>query len=188
MDIRRVILYMALALVSLSLWNAWQIDYPTKPAQTESAINKEQNGEPLLPQMAPSNAVTTSITPTTEVKTNNASIIHVKTDVLNVAIDLQQGDIVSSQLLAYPQSIEEKNKPFLLLQNQSSERYIASSNLFVASGQNVQALNFNFTSPQQQYELDPNQKQLVVTLNGKNEDGLDVKKNLCLPREAILLM
>ncbi|KTD53573.1 cytoplasmic insertase into membrane protein, Sec system [Legionella santicrucis] len=187
MDIRRVILYMALALVSLSLWNAWQIDYPTKPAQTEIAINNEQNGEPLLPKMAPSNAVTTSITPTTEVKTNNGPIIHVKTDVLDVGIDLQQGDIVSSQLLAYPQSIEEKNKPFLLLQNQPSERYIASSNLFVASGQNVQALNFNFTSPQQQYELDPNQKQLVVTLNGKNEDGLDVKKEFIFTKSSYLI-
>lgn len=187
MDIRRVILYMALALISLSLWNAWQIDYPTKPAPTESAINNEQNSGPLLPQMAPSNAVATPITPSTEIKTNNAAIIHVKTDVLDVAIDLQQGDVVSSQLLDYPQSIEEKNKPFLLLQNQPNERYIASSNLFVASGQNVQALNFNFTSPQQQYELDPNQKQLVVTLNGKNEDGLDVKKEFTFTKGSYLI-
>lgn len=108
MDIRRVILYMALALISLSLWNAWQIDYPAKPAPTESAINNEQNSGPLLPQMGPSNAVTTPITATPEVKTNNAAIIHAKTDVLDVAIDLQQGDIISSQLLDYPQSIEEK--------------------------------------------------------------------------------
>ncbi|WP_115707731.1 membrane protein insertase YidC [Legionella sainthelensi] len=187
MDIRRVILYMALALISLSLWNAWQIDYPTKPAPTESAINNEQNSGPLLPQMGPSNAVTTPITATPEVKTNNAAIIHAKTDVLDVAIDLQQGDIVSSQLLDYPQSIEEKNKPFLLLQNQPSERYIASSNLFVASGQNVQALNFNFTSSQQQYELDPNQKQLVVTLNGKSEDGLDVKKEFIFTKGSYLI-
>ncbi|VEB39614.1 cytoplasmic insertase into membrane protein, Sec system [Legionella sainthelensi] len=187
MDIRRVILYMALALISLSLWNAWQIDYPAKPAPTESAINNEQNSGPLLPQMGPSNAVTTPITATPEVKTNNTTIIHAKTDVLDVAIDLQQGDIVSSQLLDYPQSIEEKNKPFLLLQNQPSERYIASSNLFVASGQNVQALNFNFTSSQQQYELDPNQKQLVVTLNGKNEDGLDVKKEFIFTKGSYLI-
>ncbi|KTD57096.1 cytoplasmic insertase into membrane protein, Sec system [Legionella sainthelensi] len=187
MDIRRVILYMALALISLSLWNAWQNDYPAKPAPTESAINNEQNSGPLLPQMGPSNAVTTPITTTPEVKTNNAAIIHAKTDVLDVAIDLQQGDIVSSQLLDYPQSIEEKNKPFLLLQNQPSERYIASSNLFVASGQNVQALNFNFTSSQQQYELAPNQKQLVVTLNGKSEDGLDVKKEFIFTKGSYLI-
>ncbi|ARB92753.1 membrane protein insertase YidC [Legionella longbeachae] len=187
MDIRRVILYMALALISLSLWNAWQIDYPTKPAPTDSAITNQQNSEPLLPQMAPSTAVATSITPANDVKTSNAPIIHVKTDVLDIGIDLQQGDIVSSQLLAYPQSIEEKNKPFLLLQNQPNERYIASSNLFVASGQNIQALNFNFTSPQQQYELDPNQKQLVVTLNGKNGDGLDVKKEFTFTKGSYVI-
>ncbi|KTD11827.1 cytoplasmic insertase into membrane protein, Sec system [Legionella gratiana] len=188
MDIRRVILYAALALVSLSLWNAWQIDYPTKPVQTENTVNNEQSGASLLPQMVPSNvSAATPITPTTETQTNNASQIHVKTDVLDVTIDLQQGDVVSSELLAYPQSVDEKNKPFLLLQNQPNERYIASSNLFVASKQNVQSLNFNFTSSQQQYELGPDQQQLVVTLNGKNEDGLDVKKEFIFTKGSYLI-
>lgn len=188
MDIRRIILYMALALVSLSLWNAWQIDYPPKPASTENTINNEKNSESLLPQVAPSNSsATMPATPAAETKTSNASLVHVKTDVLDVAVDLRQGDMVSSQLLAYPQNVEEKNKPFLLLQNQPSELYVANSSLFMASGQNIQPLNFYFTSPQQQYELGPNQQQLVVTLNGKNEDGLDVKKEYIFTKGSYLI-
>lgn len=189
MDIRRIVLYVALALVSLSLWNAWQIDYPPKPVPTENAISQEKSGQPLLPQVTPSNTSTsTPVNPIAEqTKSNNASLIHVKTDVLNVSIDLQQGDVVASQLLDYPQSVDEKNKPFLLLQNQPNERYVANSNLFVASGQNVQALDFNFTASKQQFELGPDQKQLVVTLSGKSDDGLDVKKSLPLQKVAILL-
>lgn len=148
MDIRRIVLYMALALVSLSLWNAWQIDYPPKSVPTENATIQEKSGQPLLPQVTPSNTSTsTPINPVAEpTKQNNASLIQVKTDVLHVTIDPQQGDVVASQLLNYPQSVDEKNKPFLLLQNQSNERYVANSSLFVASGQNVQALDFNFTT------------------------------------------
>ena len=40
MDIRRIILYMALALVSLSLWNAWQIDYPAKATGEMESVRR----------------------------------------------------------------------------------------------------------------------------------------------------
>src|SRR5205814_1805226 len=108
-------------------------------------------------------------------------------DVLDVTIDLQQGDVVLSKLLEYPQSVEEKNKPFLLLQNQTNERYVANSNLFVSKGQAIQALNFNFTTPQPQYELAPEQKQLTVILNGKDNEGLDVKKEFTFTRGSYLI-
>lgn len=191
MDIRRVILYIALALVSLSLWNAWQIDYPSKPA-AERTTNQVNSAAPLLTPAASSNANATMPTlntlSTEQPKISNASsLIHVKTDVLNVAIDLQQGDVVSSELLDYPQSVEEKNKPFMLLQNQTNERYVANSNLFVNSGQTIQPLQFEFTTPKQQYQLEPNQKQLVVTLTGKDNQGLEVKKEFTFNQGSYLI-
>jgi YidC/Oxa1 family membrane protein insertase len=194
MDIRRIILYMALALVSLTLWNAWQVDYPPKSILTNSVINQEKGDPLLLPQMAPTSQTTpsTSVEPSapsssTGQQSNAAAVVQVKTDVFDVTIDLQQGDVVLSKLLEYPQSVEEKNKPFLLLQNQINERYVANSNLFVAKGQSIQALNFNFTTAQQHYELAPNEKQLIVTLNGKDNDGLDVKKEFIFTKGSYLI-
>lgn len=189
MDIRRIVLYMALALVSLSLWNTWQIDYPPKPVPTENVTSQEKSGQPLLPQVTPSNtSISTPINSIAEqTKSNNVPLIQVKTDVLNVTIDPQQGDVVASQLLEYPQSVDEKNKPFLLLQNQPNERYVANSNLFVASGQNVQALDFNFTTSKQQFELGHDQKQLTVTLSGKSDEGLDVKKQFTFTKGSYLI-
>ncbi|QMT61898.1 membrane protein insertase YidC [Legionella sp. PC997] len=189
MDIRRIVLYMALALVSLSLWNAWQIDYPPQSLPTENVSTQQKSGQPLLPQVTPSDTSTSNpINPIAEQpKSSNTPLIQVKTDVLDVAIDPEHGDVVSGQLLDYPQSVDDKNKPFLLLQNQGNERYVANSNLFVASGQNVQAQDFNFTSPQQHYEMSPDEQQLTVTLNGKNSEGLEVKKEFIFTKGSYLI-
>lgn len=187
MDTRRIILYMALALISLSLWNAWQKEYSSQqiPIQTTDSLSK--SNQPLLPQINPStNSASTPFTPT-ETNQKLASLVQVKTDVLNAAIDLDQGNIVSAQLLNYPESTEEKNKPFLLLQNQENERYVANSNLFVSKGQNVEVLNFNFTTPQQVYTLNSNENQLIVTLNGKNDEGLEVKKEFVFTKGSYLV-
>ena len=189
MDIRRIILYMALALVCLSLWNAWQIDYPAKsiPAETISQQNTTDN---LLPQSVPSPKTSESALVNTGVQSpepHQEQLIKVKTDVLDVAIDLQQGDIVSSLLSDYPISVEDKNKPFVLLKNQEDERYVANSNLFQASGQSVKALGLSFTSAQQNYELSPDQNQLVVTLNGNDNEGLVVTKEFIFTKNSYLI-
>src|SRR5688572_18896434 len=121
MDIRRIILYMALALVGLSLWNAWQIDYPVKPAIVQNPASQLNNDGHLLPQLTPTTGEQSAITPTSVQPVADlnsaASIIQVKTDVLNIGIDLKQGDIVNGQLLDYPESVDAKNIPFTLLQN-----------------------------------------------------------------------
>lgn len=190
MDIRRIISYMALALVSLSLWNAWEKDYPAKPTAVESSINQQNAGEPLVPQMGSTanSSETPTLAPSMEsTGTQKAPLVQVKTDVLNVAIDLQDGDVVSSQLLGYPLSVEDKSKPFLLLQNNAAERYVANSNLFVSSGQAVKSLNLGFTTEKPQYELSPNQDTLVVSLIGKNEDGLAVTKEFTFTKGSYLI-
>lgn len=189
MDIRRIISFMALALVSLSLWNAWQVDYPPQQTAVTNSSNQQHTDEPLLPQMGSSSnsADATQVNPLAEsTRTPSAPLVQVKTDVLDVAIDLQQGDIVSSQLLGYPLSVDEKNKPFPLLQNDANERYVANSNLFVTSGQAVKALDFAFTTEQPHYELGENQNQLVVTLNGK-EDDLTVSKEFIFTKGSYLI-
>lgn len=117
MDIRRLVLYMALALVTLSLWNAWQIDYP-HPQVAQQTPESSVNNAQLLPQVNNSNAVPHQepviANENEHGTTNSEHLIQVKTDVLDLAIDLNQGNVVSSDLLDYPLSVDEKNKPFLI--------------------------------------------------------------------------
>lgn len=191
MDIRRIVLYTALALIGLSLWNTWQIDYPAKPPLTQAPTSQLTQEGHLLPQINQNEPSSAAIHSTTTDEQSNASnpaqLVQIKTDVLDVAIDLKQGDIVNGQLLEYPLNVEEKNKPFPLLQNNAGERYVANSSLFISSGQNVKSLDLGFTTAQQSYQLNPDQNQLTVTLDGKNEDGLAVKKEFTFTKGSYLV-
>jgi len=182
---------MALALVGLSLWNAWQIDYPVKPPVIEGPKSQVNSDGHLLPDVAPADTQQTTLNPAVNQaaahSVNPAQLIQVKTDVLDVNIDLKQGDIVTGLLLDYPESVEDKNRPFTLLQNQSNERYVANSSIFVTNGQNVQSLDFGFTTKQSEYQLSPDQNQLVVTLEGQNQDGLAVKKEFIFTKGSYLI-
>lgn len=191
MDIRRIILYMALALVGLSLWNAWQADYPVKPPVAVESTSQLNTDGHLLPQITPGDSGQSTLTPSPEQQTDNSiksdQLIQVKTDVLDVSIDLKQGDIVNGLLLDYPLSVEDKNKPFPLLQTQPQERYVANSSIFVANDQSVQSLNFGFKSLQKEYQLNPNQNQLIVALEGKTDEGLTVKKEFIFTKGSYLI-
>lgn len=187
MDIRRFILYMALGLVGLSLWNTWQADYPVKPPVVGISTSKLTSEGHLLPQSLANDKDKLVVEPTSsQTSSDPAQLIQVKTDVLDIQIDLKQGDVVSGNLLKYPESVEEKNKPFSLLQTQPNERYVANSSLFVASGSQIQPVNFNYISDKSSYEL-TDEKPLVVTLRGKNEDGLDVNKKFTFTKNSYLI-
>ena len=188
MDIRRVILYAALALVVYSLWTKWQTDYPPIP-QTKAATLTSADAN-----MLPSNMATNETTDNSSVKHVNdtrlaelSKSIHVQTDVLDLTIDLQHGDIINATLLDYPVSVSEKDKPFTLLQNSAEERYVANSNLFVAKGQVIENADGNYTSELEQYQLTAGQKQLIVTLKGKNTEGVLVHKEYVLTKGSYLI-
>lgn len=189
MDIRRIILYMALGLAGVSLWNAWQADYPAKPTMAAISTNQGNAEGHLLPQSIANDKEQVAPNPSNEqsITATPSQLIDVKTDVLNVQIDTKQGDVVTSRLLKYPLNVDDKSKPFTLLQNQSNERYVANSSLFVTSGQQIKSLDLGFTSEKTSYTLDPQQKQLVVSLQGKNDEGLSVQKEFTFTKGSYLI-
>ena len=190
MDSRRVILYAALALVVYSLWTNWQTEFPPtlqrQEAVTEKTTATDRNMLPNIPSnesVATSSAKQVSGTSLTE----SSKSVHVQTDLLDLSIDLQHGDIINTELLDYPASVDDKDKPFTLLQNRAGERYVANSNLFVVKGKEVENADGNYTSAHQQYKLQAGQKQLVVTLTGKNADGLLVNKEFVFSKGSYLI-
>lgn len=192
MDIRRVILYAALALVVFSLWSSWQHDYPPAPAVISDNTNRSSTSDgSLLPDVA--NSDSSKNTPNQPVDSLTTAVakkeryLDVKTDVLNIRIDKSQGDIVNASLLNYPVSVQEKDKPFALLKDDNNQRYVANSSLFVSSGSSIHNVDFNFTSPQESYHLANGQKNLIVTLEGKNDSGLQVRKTFEFTKGSYLI-
>ncbi|MGQ3889131.1 membrane protein insertase YidC [Legionella sp. CNM-1927-20] len=192
MDIRRVVLYSALALVIYSLWSAWQQDYPTKPATTvtsSSNVNKNAQNS-LLPNVdsnQTNNLNQVSQITNTQQNYSASQPIQVKTDVLSVSINKNFGDITQAKLLDYPVSVEERQTPITLLYDKPNERYTANSSLVVNTNGNVEKLKINYNSPKQSYFLDPKQKQLVVTLTGQTDTGLEVTKNFIFTSGSYLI-
>ncbi len=193
MDVRRVILYGALALVGYFLWMDWQTDYPpARPvAAAQMVVTPEAASDRLLPTVqrtdeggfdSESEAVSDAA-PAEELTQR----IYVKTDVLNVAIDLKHGDIVNAQLLAYPDSAQRNSKPFTLLQDNPTMRYVAESNLVTLQDRKVVKVSIPFETTSLNYELAPDQNKITVDLEGKTADGLLVTKQFTFERGSYLI-
>lgn len=193
MDIRRVILFSALGLVAYLLWTDWQKDYPL-PIVPVAHIS--ENNSPaivsdgqLLPEMKKETqeSVEQPITAHQSETSTPSKVIHVVTDVLDLSIDLRQGDIVKAQLLHYPTSIQEKNTPFVLLQNNPDERYVANSSLFTVQNKVIKTLALDYESEKSTYSLSSDQKELVVHLQGHDADGITVTKRFIFTRGSYLI-
>ena len=184
MDMRRVGLYAALGFVVYTLWTNWWIDYPAVAVLPQQTLIAPNSDDRLLPSMVENKQTQAMASASTPLKYKS---IQVKTDVLDLSIDLKHGDIVDAQLLAYPASVAEKSKPFVLLQNNAGERYVADSSLFVVDEQAVKPVQVDFTSEQKEYQLQPNQETLIVSLIGKNAEGLSVKKEFIFEKGSYLI-
>jgi len=188
MDIRRVILYAALAFIVYTLWLNWQHDYPpAHPVSTNVTLpapaSKESNMLPDMPGNDTSQVKTSQVIIADKAK----NVVTVKTDVMVLTIDAQNGDIINTQLLDYPVSVEEPQKPITLLYDQTQQRYVANSSLFTSTGNTIENINFNFTSAQPSYQLNAGQKELVVTLEGKSDTGILAKKNFVFTPGSYLI-
>ncbi|MGV3740165.1 MAG: membrane protein insertase YidC [Gammaproteobacteria bacterium] len=192
MEIQRVLLYGALALVSYFLWTDWQMEHPQQFASSTAQIvtaAPNATDDRLLPTVHASDdaqadsAIMTNVAPKEELNQR----VYVKTDVLNIAIDLKHGDVVTAQLLKYPESAQAHSKPFTLLQDNPTSRYIAESNLVKMQDHRVVKVAIPFTTTDVNYELSPDQNKLVVSLRGQTEDGLQVTKEFIFKRGSYLI-
>ena len=190
-DFRRGILYGALALVGYSLWTNWMADYPPPqpvPAQQMIAAPAVASEDRLMPTVGGNEESALSPeseqTPSTEALTQR---VYVKTDVLNLSIDLKHGDIVNAQLLAYPDSSNTQSKPFTLLQDTPYMRYVAESNLVTVKDHHPVKMNIPFQATAVNYELTPDQNQVTVSLTGETANGLHVIKQFTLKRGSYLV-
>lgn len=190
MDIRRVILYAALALVSYSLMTAWQKDYPPIQHEVQRDTAKTSDGGRLLPSnfdVAEKTGESTPVLAKELPKTQSSKSVHVHTDVLDVDIDLEHGDLINAKLLNYPVSVDEKDIPFTLLQNNTTERYVANSNLFEVKGQIIENADGVYTSDKTNYEFMPGKNEIIVSLTGKNKQSLLIHKTFLFQKGSYLI-
>ena len=117
---------------------------------------------------------------------NAGRIIQVHTDVLQLAIDLQGGDIVELALPQFLEKMDNPDVPFVLLENNNTRTYIAQSGLIGTNGIDSQG-RATFTTSSSRFDLQDGEDSLKVSLNWQGEDGVKVTKRFTFHRGDYLI-
>ncbi len=186
MEHRRLIIYILLAVIAFFLWQAWQKDYPTTatpaPSQATTSVPTATNSN-LPPAFAQQTTNATNIPTTTATPaTTPRPLIRVTTDVLDIGIDPQGGNLIDLSLPKYPESVDTPNTPVTLLNSNPNTLYIAQSGLIGDLGPDTQNGQATFTPEHMSYQLGPQQQTLAVNLSWRNNQGLTITKTYTFTR------
>ncbi|WP_166362182.1 membrane protein insertase YidC [Pseudomonas akapageensis] len=190
MDIKRTILIVALAIVSYVMVLKWNQDYGQAALPIQNvATNSTASG---LPDTALGNNASASAdvpsanadssTPALAPVAISKDLIRVKTDVLDLAIDPNGGDIAQLMLPKYPRRQDHPDIPFQLFDNGGERTYLAQSGLTGVNGPDARSSGRPlYATEQKSYQLADGQDQLVVDLKF-SDSGVNYIKRFTFKR------
>ena len=191
MDIKRSILFVALAIVSYALVLQWNKDYgqPELPAQTATFNQTEGLPDTSVPAGNAANAdvpttqnAQASLPNEQKPAATSDQLIRVKTDVLDLTIDPRGGDVIKLGLTQYPLRQDRPDVPFPLFERDNQRTYLAQSGLTGANGPDAAASGRPlYASAKPGYELADGQDQMVVDLTYA-QDGVSYIKRFTFHR------
>ncbi|MBQ0720598.1 MAG: membrane protein insertase YidC [Gammaproteobacteria bacterium] len=156
---------------------------PPLPEVEALAPEIQQSGVSAIPELLQrADHVTTEDTPNIE----NARLVTVVSDVLQVTIDTLGGDIVRVTLPQHPVSQEPGAEPFVMLNRTQNQTYIAQSGLIGQNGTDTAAGRPRFSVSQAHYELLEGDETVVVDLLLK-QDGASLTKRFTFKRNDYLI-
>lgn len=178
MDIQRFILFIVFSMSVLWLWEAWQREqHPAPPAPAAQTAPAAPGTPTPSPQLAGSQPAPAPAVPGVPPAAGRGALpagakILVKTDLLQAEIDAAGGDLRRLELLKH-RDTEDRNKPFLLLQNQPDRVYVAQSGLIGDSLPNHKTF---FSATPGAYELKEGVDKIEVRLAAPEAGGVGVTK------------
>lgn len=211
MDNFRLILILAVAFLSMMIWQQWQSDYGPKSAQDASYEYAKQNAQtasvdvnsssvpgvqkaaeiPEIPKVATNDLksadgpVLTAVNNSAE--NNNTRKVHVETDSFNMMIDTKGGSIVQINLKKYPLSLDRPETEFPLLTELPSNYYIAQSGLIAADKKMAPTHESVYTASTDSYKMQESEDLLTVDLNWNNDQGINIIKRFTFTRNSHLI-
>ena len=182
MENQRLLLFVALSVVILLLWQAWQKDFGTPPQATAppSALDSAapSTGDvPAIPAAGnapvPAPAATATAVPA-DAGLDKGERIQIRTDEFLAEIDTRGGDLRDVKFLNYSVSVNQPDQPFQLLNDASAKIFIAQSGLLAASvAPNHHA---QYQVAQKDYKLADGATELKVPLTWVSDKGITVTK------------
>jgi len=196
MDNQRLVLFIALSLVIMLLFSAWQRENEPVPPATEIATAEKADRAPDVPADLPA-AVSAPAEPpvsadqktapaTAEPAQPQGKTVQVRTDRLLVEINTAGGEISRVALPTYPVSLDKPDEPFQLLNNRQPNVFLAQTGLLASSG-SAPDHHAVFSVDQDSYELTDGQDQLTVSLRWSGDNGISVVKTFTFHRDSFLV-
>ena len=196
MDSIKYIIFGGLAVVSYLLLLAWQEDYPRVPPTTTSPVAQiEANVQsasdvPSLPTSAnPGSSLDVPVIAApvaAALPESTDTYVQVSTDVLNVTLDRNGGDIIAVSLPEFKKTIDVEDDPFVLLQRDSLGLYVAKSGLVGRDGIDSTS-RAQYQADANSYSLAQNADSIVVSMTYRGDNGVVVVKRFSFERGSYLI-
>lgn len=196
-DLQRIILFGALGLILVMIWQSWlefQQQYAPARGGVESgrteaiapggdASNRaaDLRDIPAAPAL-PSPPVAGAPEQAPQTPPAGGDLIHITTDLVRAQIDPRGGDLVRVELLRHPVSVDKPDEPFVLMHRDDPDLFVAQSGL-IGSGREYPNHGVQYSVPQRQYDLG-DREMMEVALDWSAPDGVAYQKVFRFRRDA----
>lgn len=188
MDFRRLMLFGALGLVLMMIWQSWiqfQMERNaanvTQQSSQGGGVSGDGNaaGPAVADDVPQAPAASQSAAPAAPEQVQQpaaapGSLVAVETDILRAWIDTRGGDLVRVELLAHPVSVDTPDDPFVLMHRDDPALYVAQSGL-IGNDREYPNHNVEFSARQDEVSLD-GQESVRVVLDWTAPDGVVYSK------------
>ncbi|RTR05642.1 membrane protein insertase YidC [Halomonas nitroreducens] len=188
MDVKRLLLLIPLAVLAYLIVVQWNQDYGQVATAPQAPAISSDAGDAPSPTASgsddlavPSDAAASDMAgsmPGDASAGNSRDLVAVTTDVLDVRIDPEGGDIVYAALPQH-KFAQESDQPFVLLADNASMSYVARSGLQLEGHQG----RITYNPEKTEYRLDEDEGQLEVDLSA-TLNGVDVLKRFTFARDS----
>lgn len=195
-NLARYVLLAAIAALGLMLLVEWQ-KFSTAHKAVPAVASTPVPAAAELPQpaAAAANAIpadvpqVTATAPAAGVPAASPSaLVHVRTDTLDVSIDLHGGDVVRAALPEHLAKLDAHEQSFVLLESGPARTYIAQSGLVGPNGTDTNTGSRPvFSSAAPEYSLAAGDRQLVVDLVLDAGNGVAITKRFTFERGSYLV-
>ena len=195
MDNIRILLLIAAAFLSLTLYQAWQRDYAPRSAPASKAtqsmaeagrLARTGNGA-AMPSTGGGELPDAKVPAVSGGQAADAAAsrkIQVETDLYRILIDTRGGTLSDAWLLKYPVSVDRPDVPLKLLTPVPPELFIAQSGLISGKGSKAPTHKALYQAGADAYQLADGKNELVVDLVWHGENGVKVTKRYHFKRDS----
>jgi YidC/Oxa1 family membrane protein insertase len=197
MQFQKIMLFVALGLTLVMIWQSWvEFQQQYHPANGQQATQNAGNAEsgttgstnlsedvPDAPEVTSAQVSSTEgVEPVVEEVSSSGQIVNITTDMFNVQIDTQGGDIIHVELLKHPVSVDTPDQPFVLMHRDSTGLFVAQNGL-IGKGRDYPNHNVLFSASQLDYQLG-DEEYINVVLKWAAPDRVEYEKIFRFERDS----